>query len=450
MTTLTVGAGQQFSTISAAVGAAQPGDTIQVQAGTYTNDFPNFINSLTIEGVGGQVNLVATQQPWNGKGIFDVGGNTTLKNISFSGAADGDGNGAGVRYEGGNLTIQDCIFANNQDGLLSNPDSNGTITIDSSEFYGNGTSAGNAHNMYIGNIKQFTITNSYIHDANTGHEIKSRAMNNTIENNRIFDNGGTSSYSIDLPDGGNAEVKGNVIEQGSNGGNPNIIAFGEEGSNQTVSGSPNPGNTLDLTNNAIINDLTAHTPQMVWNASGAAVTGSGNQIYGLNSNQLGSGVSGSAFTSLSSEPALNTSSPVTSVSSSSETSTPTPDTIVVNAAASTALGVGAHFNLIVDGTTIGSDTVGSATAQSFSFSAFLAPGASHDIGVQYDNDAATKTEDRNLYLKSITVDNQTVSATSSYEVYNSISRHGAIPSSGNMYWNGTADFTLPANFLSHN
>ena len=449
MTTLTVGAGQQFSAISAAVAAAQPGDTIQIQAGTYTNDFAGYIDGLTIEGVGGQVNLVATQEPSNGKAIFDVGGNTTLKNLAFSGAADGDGNGAGVRYEGGNLTIQNCVFDNNQDGLLSNPDPNGTITIDSSEFYGNGTTAGNAHNMYIGNIKQFTITNSYIHDANTGHEIKSRAMNNTIENNRIVDNSSTASYSIDLPDGGNAEVEGNVIEKGPNSGNPNIVAFDEEGGANTISGSPNPGNTLDLTNNTVLDDMTAHTPQLVWNASGATVTGSGNQLYGVNSNQLGGGVPGSAVTYLSSEPALNTSSPVSSNTSSSATSTPTPDTIVVNAAASTAHGVGAHFNLIVDGTTIGSDTVSSATAQPFSFSAFLTPSQSHDIGIQFDNDTATRTEDRNLYLKSITVDSQTISATSSYEVYNSISRYGAIPSSGNMYWNGTADFHLPANFLSH-
>jgi len=201
MTTLNVGPGQQFKTLTAAVAAAQVGDDIQVQAGTYTNDFPNYVNGLTIEGVGGQVNLVATQQPPNNKAILDVGGNTTLKNLSFSGVTDGDANGAGVRYEGGNLTVVNSVFSGNQDGLLGNVDPNGTITIDHSEFYGNGTNAGNTHNIYIGDIKQFTLTNSYIHDANVGHEVKSRAENNTITGNRIFDNGSTSSYSIDLPNG---------------------------------------------------------------------------------------------------------------------------------------------------------------------------------------------------------------------------------------------------------
>ncbi|MDB5446641.1 MAG: putative calcium-binding protein, partial [Phenylobacterium sp.] len=39
MATLTVGQGQQYATISAAVAASHDGDLLQVQAGTYTNDF---------------------------------------------------------------------------------------------------------------------------------------------------------------------------------------------------------------------------------------------------------------------------------------------------------------------------------------------------------------------------------------------------------------------------
>ncbi|MBV9749717.1 MAG: right-handed parallel beta-helix repeat-containing protein, partial [Acetobacteraceae bacterium] len=179
MAILTVGSGQQFTTLTAAVAAAQPGDTIEIQAGTYTNDFPGYVNGLTIEGVGGQASFVATEQPPNGKAIIDEGGNTTLKNLSFSGVTVPDGNGAGVRYEGGTLDVEDSVFTGNQDGLLGAPDPNGSITINQSEFGGNGTTAGNTHNIYIGDVQQFTLTNSYVHDANTGHEVKSRAENNT-------------------------------------------------------------------------------------------------------------------------------------------------------------------------------------------------------------------------------------------------------------------------------
>ncbi|HEY0205462.1 MAG TPA: hypothetical protein VGC15_15060, partial [Acetobacteraceae bacterium] len=63
MTILTVGAGQQFSTISAAVAASQDGDTVQVQAGTYVNDFATVNTKITIQGVGGMAHLVATVAP---------------------------------------------------------------------------------------------------------------------------------------------------------------------------------------------------------------------------------------------------------------------------------------------------------------------------------------------------------------------------------------------------
>jgi hypothetical protein len=164
MTTLTVGSGQQFTTIA----AAQAGDTIQVQAGTYTNDFPGLISGLTIEGVGGPVNLVATQPPPNEKGYLNVAGNTTIENVNISGVSISDangGNGAGIRYENGNLTVDNVTLDGNQDGILANADPDGTITIENSNIYNNGQQpdpgVANTHNIYIGDIKQFTPTNSY-------------------------------------------------------------------------------------------------------------------------------------------------------------------------------------------------------------------------------------------------------------------------------------------------
>ena len=69
MATLTVGSGAGFdySTLASAVAASQDGDVIQVQAGTYTNDFAEITTSITIEGVGGMVNLVATDTPLAGE-----------------------------------------------------------------------------------------------------------------------------------------------------------------------------------------------------------------------------------------------------------------------------------------------------------------------------------------------------------------------------------------------
>ncbi len=55
--TLHVGPGQAYSTIAAAVAAAQEGDTLLVQAGTYTDDFAAFGTRVTFKAVGGMVVL---------------------------------------------------------------------------------------------------------------------------------------------------------------------------------------------------------------------------------------------------------------------------------------------------------------------------------------------------------------------------------------------------------
>src|SRR5579883_761567 len=129
MATLTVGSGQQFSTLSAAISASHNGDTILVQAGTYTNDFATITTDVTIEGVGGMVDLVATQSPPNGKAILTTDANVTIENVTFSGASVPDGNGAGIRYETGNLVLDNDVFKNNQEGLLAADDPQGSITI---------------------------------------------------------------------------------------------------------------------------------------------------------------------------------------------------------------------------------------------------------------------------------------------------------------------------------
>src|SRR6185437_1765609 len=129
MATLTVGSSGQFSTLSAAIAASHNGDVIQVAAGTYTNDFATITTNITIEGVGGMVNLVATQSPPNGKAILTTDANVTLDNIAFSGCTVPDGNGAGIRYETGNLTLNNCYFHDNQNGILGGADPTGTVTI---------------------------------------------------------------------------------------------------------------------------------------------------------------------------------------------------------------------------------------------------------------------------------------------------------------------------------
>ncbi len=249
----------QYSTVAAAINASRDGDVILVNAGTYTNDFATITHKITIEGVGGRVSMVATVAPANRKGILVVDNDVTIRNLSFSGsaisAADG-GNGAGIRYEGGQLVLVNDAFIGNQDGVLGNPVIAGltnTVTIDHSLFSANGSGTGYTHNFYIGAVARVTATNSIFEKAVVGHDFKSRALANDLENN-IFRDGptGTASYNIDLPNGGVDLIKNNLIEKGPLAQQGNMIHFGGEG-------TPYAGSSLTVTGNSFVNDRGGNT-----------------------------------------------------------------------------------------------------------------------------------------------------------------------------------------------
>jgi len=343
MAILTVGPGQKFSTLSAAIGASHDGDTIDVMAGTYVNDFATITTKISIVGVGGMAHLVATQSAPNGKAILTTETDVTLDHIEFSGATVPDGNGAGIRYEGGNLTITNSYFHNNQDGILAAAVPTGSITIDHSEFANNGAGDGYTHNIYIGAIGKFQLTNSYIHDANGGHEVKSRAYVDVIENNRIFDNASNASYSIDLPNGGAATIQHNIIQQGPNSPNGNIITYAEE------TATPYANSQLTISQNTILNERSGFA-QAVWNNDGAiSAQLTGNQFYGLTATQVASGPNnqtGDIF--LSTEPALDTSHPWSTSAQATTGSSAAPTTASVTATTNVTALYSAAFNRAPD------------------------------------------------------------------------------------------------------
>jgi hypothetical protein len=342
MTVFDATSGVYYNTLSEAISLSAANDVIQLSPGAYTGNFPSITHSLTIESVGGMAYLT---NPWldalpypdnNIRAVINVPANLnvnlTLRGLDISGAVNdtqhppqsGGANGAGVLFESGNgaLVIDGSHIHHNEDGVLvgpTNPAVNPaeTVTITNSEIDHNGASIGSAlatllraghdHNIYIGTVTQFTLTNSYIHDALAqGHEIKSRAQATTITNNRILDNGSVVSYGIDLPNGGNALVQGNVIEKGSNSVQNAVVDCGAEG---IYSGSQ-----LTFTGNTVINNGThLGNPTLLYNW--CATTVSANQLFGLSSLGDARGPDASLATidnqvlPLASAPVLDTSSP---------------------------------------------------------------------------------------------------------------------------------------------
>ncbi len=410
MTVLTVGIGQQYSTIEAAVNASSSNDTINVQKGTYTNDFLSITHNLTLDAVGGMVSLVATVAPPNEKGLIDEGDNgvsVSVTGFELSGVSISDANGAngaGIRYEGGTLTLANDYIHNNQDGLLANADPAGRISIVNTEFADNGTAsgagAGYDHNLYVGAIGSLTVNQSYFTGAVVGHEIKSRAASTTITNSRIQDGpGGTASYDIDLPNGGAATISGNTIEKSATAENPVVISYGEEG-------NLSAGSSLLVSGNIILNDLASPSSVAVRNSSTVDAMVTNNQFYGLSPAQVASGnAAATGNTVLGSEPRLDTSAPyVTSTSA-----TVSMHTLVLRLGEDAWKG-NASFILTIDGhQASATQTVtalqGEGQSQAFTYTESLSAGT-HTVGVTFLNDlyGGSTATDRNLYVDGVSFD----------------------------------------------
>jgi hypothetical protein len=260
--TRTVGPGMTYAKPCAAFAAASDGDVIEIQGNnTYSGDVCSIYRSnLTIRGVNGRPKINANGANAAGKGTWVIdGNNVTVDNVEMYGARVPDQNGAALRLEGTNFTLRNSFLHDNENGILSNPNTASNILIEYSEFGHNGYGDGQTHNLYIGAAKSLTFRYSFSHDANVGHNLKSRALTNTIVYNRFSSlaagqtgstAAGQPSYEIDLPNAGTSYIIGNVIEQPALNQNPNIVAYGEEG-------ATNPGKDLYVVNNTFLNDYSS-------------------------------------------------------------------------------------------------------------------------------------------------------------------------------------------------
>jgi hypothetical protein len=257
---LTVGSGRQFATLRAAQLAATNGAVIEIDAGNYVDDVTVWRqNNVVIRGVGGGrahivgnrvIQFISGDDRNNGMGLMVIkGAGISVENIEFSGARVEDENGAGIRNEGRDLTICNGYFHDGEDGYLG--PAAGFLLVEYSEFHDNGTCppGGCNHNLYIDGGDKLVFRHNYSHHAKIGHTLKTRAAENHILYNRLMDEQtGTSSYNIDVPNGGLTFVIGNLIQQGPNTDNSFMLNYGTEG----LSGGRT--HELYIVNNTFVND----------------------------------------------------------------------------------------------------------------------------------------------------------------------------------------------------
>ena len=287
-----VGPGQPFATIGS-VPALQPGDIVDIFAGTY-NEVVRWTNPgtagnpITIRGMGATRPVVdATGFTVDGvlprpRAVFQVEASyIIIQNLEFVNARNGD-NGSGIRVTSygaptTNVTIDNCMVDNNDMGIMS--DSTDNLLIQSCDVGFNGTAnrTGYSHNFYLGGTKS-TIQSCYIHDSLYGQNFKTRGhytelLYNFIANSQDGEVGLVDDPPTALPNS-NAVMIGNLVVakpriSGFNG--ERFIQFGQD-SGGAHNGTLNAINNTFVAGDSRINFLDA-------NISGASIVATNNIFY---------------------------------------------------------------------------------------------------------------------------------------------------------------------------
>jgi len=283
--TLVVAPEGPYTRIAAAVAAARDGDTILVGPGTYAGDVLVIRQqALTIRGVGERPVVTAAGREAEGKALWVVrGGDIRIENIAFTGARVPDGNGAGIRLERGRLSLHRARFTDNQMGLLTANDPSITLSITDSEFADAPRTPGPLHHLlYVGRIGRLELSGSRFSNGWRGHLLKSRAKVHRIQYNLLVDGPqGEAAYEIDLPNGGDALLVGNVVGQATGTHNPVVVAFGAEGAAW-------PESRLLMAHNTLLSDRPGAWFLRVW----ADRLPAGTPVQAVNNLTVGLGVFG--------------------------------------------------------------------------------------------------------------------------------------------------------------
>jgi hypothetical protein len=252
---LEVGPHRTLALPSQAAMIAADGDVVRIDPGHYADCAIWHASHLLIEAAGPGVRLAG--RTCAGKGIFITEGtDITIRGLTFADAAVAAHNGAGIRAAGRNLTVEASRFVHNENGILAGGGPDSVLRIVDSAFIGNGACIDAcAHAVYAGApIYLLDIEHCVFRDTRIAHHVKSRARN-TIVRNSIIEDGpdGTSSYLIEVPDGGNVLIEGNTMQKGSRTSNPGVaISVG-------IESNRNPTDVLIVRGNDFRSDAPSRT-----------------------------------------------------------------------------------------------------------------------------------------------------------------------------------------------
>jgi len=226
MEVLTVGLGGRFTDLATAVCASNSGDEIHIVSPLEVVNVIRTNHPLSFVGIGSRPKLNFRGLSPIGAGILTTYGNTYVSNLEFSYARALTGNAAGLWHTGGKLQIVDCTFSNNQNGVMVAASIEDVADIIGCNFIANGAGCGHTHGIYATSVGRINVQKCSFEDTRVGHHLKSRAScTRVIENYFGSAPNSTTSYAIDISNGGEAKIISNLLIKGRGAMSRKFIAY---------------------------------------------------------------------------------------------------------------------------------------------------------------------------------------------------------------------------------
>jgi hypothetical protein len=269
--TLSVGNGQTYATIAAAMAKVKPGDVVEVQgnqtyAGTVTfgpESGGQVGLPVTVRGVAvsGRLPVLSGIGPgqWNVMVVLLNANHFVFENFEIVGDTNVDHQC--VVHKANDVTVRGVVVHGCAgQGLMGTDFDSGSLTLEYSEFYQNGNSM-YGHQIYMATDETvypgsvFRMQYCYVHDGAGGNNVKSRAERNEIYFNWIE---AALYHELDLigPDGQDAalaredsDVVGNVFIKTSEW---RIARIGGDGTGNTAGRYRFVNNTMVLSSSSSI------------------------------------------------------------------------------------------------------------------------------------------------------------------------------------------------------
>lgn len=217
-----------YTDVCGAIAAAMPGDIVEVFPGARSGQCTVTTPHLTIKGVG-------TRPSASGDGEFTgwtvAADDTQIENLTFDGSRCAAGSCTAIELLSGSLTLRNVSITGSKVGVKARGAEVNALSIVRCEIASNGI------NIDVGNIHQFHLQSSYIHDAKGGALVTTAAGENILQGNRLA-SGSERTASGEVVIAGSAKtlLSGNLLLRASTGSTAGLVQY--------VAGAGEPGEVV--------------------------------------------------------------------------------------------------------------------------------------------------------------------------------------------------------------